>query len=38
MCKEKQVGSFTVIIDESQNDLGDKGKKGGKKGPTALWR
>jgi hypothetical protein len=27
-----------VIIDESQNDLNDKGKKGGKKGPTALWR
>ncbi|CDW91503.1 probable tubulin polyglutamylase ttll1 [Stylonychia lemnae] len=38
MCKDKQVGNFTVIIDESQNDGGDKGKKGGKKGPTALWR
>lgn len=38
MCKDKQVGHFTVIIDESQNDLNDKGKKGGKKGPTALWR
>lgn len=38
MCKEKQVGHFTVIIDESQGDLADKAKKGGKKGPTALWR
>jgi hypothetical protein len=37
MSKERQVGNFTVIIDESQNEL-DKNRKGGKKGPTALWR
>lgn len=39
MSKERVVGNFTVIIDESSNDLaGDKNKKGGKKGPAALWR
>ena len=38
MCKEKQVGYFQVIFDESQNDPSDKNKKGLKKGPTALWR
>jgi hypothetical protein len=37
MSKERQVGNFTVIIDESQNEM-DKNRKGGKKGPTALWR
>ena len=38
MCKEKQVGYFSVIIDESQSDPNDKNKKGLKKGPAALWR
>lgn len=38
MCKDKQVGYFSVIIDESQNDPSDKNKKGLKKGPAALWR
>ena len=37
MCKEGQVGNFKCIIDESQSEQ-DKNKKGGKKGPTALWR
>lgn len=38
MCKERQVGNFNLIIDESQNDnLNDKNKKGMKKG-NALWR
>jgi hypothetical protein len=38
MCKEKQVGYFSVIFDESQSDPNDKNKKGLKKGPAALWR
>lgn len=35
LCREKEVGHFTVIIDESLGEE-DKGKKTGKKGP--LWR
>ena len=38
MCKEKEVGYFKCIFDESQADPSDKNKKGLKKGPTALWR
>ena len=38
MCKEKEVGGFKVIIDESGGGLDDKGKKGLKKGPNQLWR
>lgn len=37
MSKEKEVGNFKVIIDESVG-MDDKGKKGGKKGPNNLWR
>ena len=37
LCKEQQVGNFSVIIDESQTD--DKNKKlNQKKGPTQLWK
>ena len=37
-CKERQVGNFSVIIDESQQDnMNDKNKKTGKKG-NQLWR
>ena len=35
-CKEKSVGGFTVIIDESVAE--DKNKKALKKGGNALWR
>ena len=36
-CKEKQVGAYTVLIDEGMSD--DKGKKmKGKGGGGALWR
>lgn len=34
MCKEKEIGSFKVIIDESVGGPDDKGKRGLKKGPN----
>mmetsp|Transcript_5917 Transcript_5917/g.5326 ORF Transcript_5917/g.5326 Transcript_5917/m.5326 type:complete len:207 (+) Transcript_5917:606-1226(+) len=37
MCKEKQVGNFQVIIDESQSDQ-DRNRKGTNKGPKSLWK
>ena len=39
-CKEYQVGSFTVIIDESQTDLIEKAKKiaSKKSGANTLWK
>ena len=36
-CKEKQVGGFTLLLDESVAE--DKNRKNNKKTPgTALWR
>ena len=37
MCKDHQVGSFTVIVDESQTELNPV-KIGGKKVLGSLWR
>jgi hypothetical protein len=39
-CKELQVGSFNLIIDESQTDLIEKAKKIASKrgGANTLWR